>query len=53
MFIHIQGERPAATKLFALTLELANKLGKPVPHIYDTHKSEYRTQIRFASRFKP
>ena len=36
-----------------LTLELANKLEKPVFHIYDTRKDEYRSQIRFASRFKP
>jgi hypothetical protein len=34
-----------------LTLELANKLGKPVLHMTPA-KSEYSIQIRLASRFK-
>jgi hypothetical protein len=35
-----------------LTLGLANKLGKPVLHIYNIRKEPYRSQIWFASRFK-
>jgi hypothetical protein len=39
-------------RLRVLEKELANKLEKPVLHLCDTWK-EYRSQIRFASRFKP
>jgi hypothetical protein len=35
-----------------LTLDLANKLGKPVLHIMTPAKSEYRIQIRSGLRFK-
>jgi hypothetical protein len=37
-----------------LTLELANKLGKPVLHIYDTRKERiFNLDFAFGSRFKP
>ena len=36
-----------------LTLELANKLEKPVFTSMTPRTNEYRSKIRFASRFKP
>ena len=35
-----------------LTQDLANKLGKPVLHIYDTRKERNRIRIRSVLRFK-